>query len=180
MPGSLTRRGALGGAAVLLASCSSDEPPPSAGPRPGAGTGLLNSILVLEHAAVAAYGAGAELLRGDALRYARRIQDQERGHVRRLEELIHGLGGSSARPRTPDEYARSFPRLRTGGDALRFAHDLEERLVRRYLQALRVLPGPALRRTAADIAADEGAHLAVINVLRGRPAAPQPFVTGTL
>jgi Ferritin-like domain len=180
MPGSLTRRGAVGGAALFLASCGSGDPPPSTGPTPGSGAGLLNSILALEHTVVAAYGAGAELLRGRTLRYARQIQDQERGHVRRLEELIRGLGGSTARPRRRDEYARSFPRLRTGGDALRFAGDLEERLVRAYLQALPALPEADLRRAAAEIAADEGAHLAVINLLRGGPAAPQPFVTGTL
>jgi rubrerythrin len=142
--------------------------------------GLLNSILVLEHAAVAAYGTGAELLRGQALRYANQIRDQERGHVRRLEELIRGLGGAPARSWSPDEYARSFPRLRTGGDALRFARDLEERLVRAYLQALPALPEAELRRVAAEIAADEGGHLAVVNLLRGGPAAPHPFVTGTL
>lgn len=100
--------------------------------------------------------------------------------MRRLEELIRGLGGLAARSRSPDEYARSFPRLRTGGDALRFARDLEERLVRAYLQALPALSEGELRRVAAEIAADEGAHLAVVNVLRGGPAAPQPFVTGTL
>jgi rubrerythrin len=182
MAGSLTRRGALGAgaAAVVLASCGSKDPRPSSGPHAGAGAGLLNSILVLEHAAVAAYGTGTRLLRGEPLRYAREIADQEREHVRRLEELIRGLGGTSARSRSPDEYARAFPLLHDGRDALRFAHDLEERLVRAYLKALPKLPDAELRRAAAEIGADEGAHLAVINVLRGGPAAPQPFVTGTL
>jgi rubrerythrin len=135
---------------------------------------------VLEHAAVAAYGTGARLLRGEDRRYALEILGQEREHVRRLEELIRDLGGTTARPRTPDEYARSFPLLHDGGDALRFARDLEERLVRAYLQALPKLQDAELRRAAAEIGADEGAHLAVVNVLRGGPAAPQPFVTGTL
>jgi hypothetical protein len=180
MAGSLTRRGALGGAAVLLASCSSNDPPPGPGARPGSGAGLLNSILAFEHAVVAAYGAGTGLLRGEALRYAREIDEEERGHVRRLEELIRGLGSTTARPRTPDEYARSFPRLRSGADALRFAEDLEEELVRRYLHALRELPEAELRRAAAEICANESEHLAVIHVLRGRPAAPRAFVTGTL
>jgi rubrerythrin len=166
---------------VLLASCgSSDSPSSSSGPRPGSGAGRLNRILVLEHGAVAAYAAVRELLRGQALRYARQIEEQERAHVRRLEELIRGLGGTAARSRTPDEYARSFPRMRDGDDALRFAEDLEERLVRFYLQALPALPEPELRGAAAEICADEGAHLATLHVMRGRPAAPQPFVTGTL
>ena len=177
---SLTRRTALGGSAgLLLAACASeDEPPPGA--RPGEGTGLLNSLLVLEHTAVAAYDLAAGLVRGEALRYARRIAGQERAHVRRLEELIRARGDTSARSRTPDEYARSFPRLAAPGDALRFAADLEERLVRAYLQALPKLPDPELRRALAEIGADEGAHLAVVHVLRGEPAAPEAFVTGTL
>jgi len=177
---SLTRRTALGGSAgLLLAACASEDEPPS-GSRPGAGTGLLNSLLVLEHTAVAAYDAAAGLARGEALRYARRIARQERDHVARLERLIRSRGGTSARSRTPDEYARSFPRVADQGDALRFAADLEEQLVRAYLQALPRLDDPELRRAAAELGADEGAHLAVINVLRGRPAAPHAFVTGTL
>jgi rubrerythrin len=180
MPGSMTRRGALGAAGVVLASCGSSDPPPDTGPRAGSGAGLLNSILALEHAAVAAYAAGAGLLRGEARRYGREIEEQEREHVRRLEELIRGLGGTTARSRTPEEYARSFPLLHDERDALRFARDLEERLVRAYLQALPKLPDAELRRAAAEIGADESSHLAVINVLRGGPAAPRAFVTGTL
>ena len=52
--------------------------------------------------------------------------------------------------------------------------------MRAYLQALPKLPEAELRRAAAEIGADEGSHLAVVNVLRGVPAAPQAFVTGTL
>jgi rubrerythrin len=180
MPHHLTRRAALGGAAMALAACGSSDPPPPTGPAPGSGAGLLNSILALEHAVVFAYGTGAELLEGEALRYVRAIQEQESEHVRRLEELIRGLGGTTARPRTREEYGRSFPNLRSAGDALRFAKDLEERLVRAYLDALTHLPDPGLRRAAAEIGADEGEHLAVVHVLRGDPPAPQPFVTGTL
>jgi rubrerythrin len=178
----LTRKCALGGsAALLLMSCASDEPPsPSASRRPRLAAGLLNSILAVEHTAVAAYGIGVELLDGEEQRYARRIEDQERGHVQRLEGLIHGFGGTSARPRTPEEYRRSFPLLHGGDDFLRFASDLEQRLVRTYLKALQVMIDPKLRRVAAEIASDEGAHLGTLNVMRGMPAAPRAFVTGTL
>jgi Ferritin-like domain len=70
--------------------------------------------------------------------------------------------------------------MRDESDALHFARDLEEQLVRAYLDALRSLPRPEQRRAAAEIAAEEGADLAVVHVLAGGPAAPQPFVTGTL
>jgi rubrerythrin len=175
----LTRRGVLATAAVAAASCGGGDPPPRSGPRPGSGVGLLNSILAFEHAVVAAYSASAELLRGQALAHARTIAEQEREHVRRVSELVEALGGTPARARHPDEYDRAFPRLRGASDALRFAEDLEERLVRAYLDSLHKLPDRGLRRTAAAIGANEAEHLAVVQALRGEPLPPQAFVTGT-
>jgi rubrerythrin len=141
--------------------------------------GLLNSVLAFEHAVVAAYAASAELLRGQALAQARAIGEQEREHVRRVSELVEALGGTPARARRPDEYARAFPRLNGPADALRFAEDLEERLVRAYLDALRKVPDPGLRRAAAAIGTNEAEHLAVVRGLRGEPLPTQAFVSGT-
>jgi Ferritin-like domain len=178
----LTRRQALGGAAaaVVLASCSGGDPPPSTGPRPGSGAALLGSLLALEHAVVAAYAACEEVLHGRALRNASAIADQEREHVARLQALIRDLGGDPPAGRSAEEYARTFPRLRDGRDALRFADDLEQRQVRAYLEALTELPELDLRSAAAEIGADEGAHLAAVRVLQGLPAAQGAFVTGAL
>lgn len=181
MAPTLTRRGVLGAAAAVgLASCGGGDPPPASGPRPGSGAALLGSLLALEHAVAAAYDACAEVLSGDALRHARTIADQEREHAERLDELIRRLGGDPPSGRTPEEYARTFPRLTSARDALRFAEDLEQRQVRAYLDALTDLPAPDLRRPAAAIGADEGAHLAAIRVLAGMPAPAGPFVTGAL
>ena len=119
-----------------------------------------------------------EVLRGDALRTARAIAEQERAHVARLQGLIRDLGGDPPAGRSAEEYARTFPRLRDGDDALRFAEDLEERQVRAYLEALTELPDLDLRTVAAQIGADEGAHLGAVRVLQGLPAAQGPFVTG--
>jgi rubrerythrin len=177
----VTRRGALGaGAALAVASCGGGDPRPGGRAGPGSGAGLLGSVLAFERAVIAAYGVCFELLRGDALRYAREIQLQERGHAERLEELIRGLGGTPPRGRAPQDYARTFPKLRSPGDALRFAQDLEERQIRGYLEALTDLPSPELRAGLAGLAADEGRQLAVLHVLRGEPAAQDPFVTGAL
>jgi hypothetical protein len=182
MAPSLTRREALGGAAaaLVLASCGGGDPPPSTGPRPGSGAALLGSLLALEHAVVAAYAACEEVLHGQALRNARAIADQEREHVTRLQGLIRDLGGDPPAGRSADEYARTFPRLRDGRDALRFAEDLEQRQVRAYLEALTELPDLDLRSAAAAIGADEGTHLAAVRVLQGLPAAQAAFVTGAL
>jgi rubrerythrin len=182
MAPSLTRREALGGAAaaLVLASCGGGDPPPSTGPAPGSGAALLGSLLALERAAVAAYGRCEEQLSGRALENVRAIRAQEREHARRLEQLIRGLGGEPPPGRSADEYAREFPRLESGADALRFAEDLKEREVRAYLEALAELPSLELRSEASRICADEGNHLGAIRVLRGLPAAQGPFVTGAL
>jgi rubrerythrin len=178
----LTRREALGGvaAAVLLASCGGGEPPPSTGPRPGSGAALLGSLLALERAAAAAYSACGELLSGQAQREMHAIRARERGHASSLESLISDLGGDPPPGRTAAYYANSFPRLRSSGDALRFAEDLKERELRAYLEALAELPDVTLRLEAARIGADEAGHLAAIRVLRGLPAAQGTFVKGAL
>jgi rubrerythrin len=182
MAPSLTRREALGGAvaAAVLASCGGGDPPPSTGPAPGSGGALLGSLLALERAAIAAYGACGEQLSGRALENVRAIRAQEREHARRLEQLIAGLGGEPAPGRSDEEYAREFPRLESAGDALRFAEDLKERELRAYLEALTELPSLELREEASRICVDEGSHLGAIRVVRGLPAAQGPFVTGAL
>jgi rubrerythrin len=129
---------------------------------------------------VAAYRASEPVLDGERLRSVRAIAEQERGHVTRLEGLIRDLGGDPPPGRTAEEYARTFPALRNGRDALRFADELEQRQVRAYLEALAELPNASLRGAAAEIAADEGEHLAAVRLLRGLPAAEGPFVTGAL
>ena len=99
--------------------------------------------------------------------------------MRRLSDLIRGLGGTPVPGRPASSYAPTFPRLRDADDALLLARDLEERLVRAHLDALMKLPAGPLRRAAAALATSEAEHLAVVNGLGGRPLAPQAFVTGT-
>lgn len=177
----LTRRGALGGAVALtLASCGGGDPPPSRGPKAGSGAGLLNSIVALEHAAIAAWATIADALSGDARRYARAIRAREIDNAERMSALVRELGGTPPSARKPEAYAPLFPQLRSEADALHFARDLEERLVRAYLEGLRLLPDADQRRTTAEIATAQAEDLAVVHVLAGEPAAQQPFVTGTL
>jgi Ferritin-like domain len=177
----VTRRAALGGAAaVALASCGGGDPPPTTGPQPGSGAALLGSLLALERAVIAAYEASAEVLRGDALRYARIVRAHEESHARFLEQAIRDLGGDPPPGRSAGEYERTFPHLGAQEDALRFLEDLEERQVRAYLEALADLPDEDLRLSIAGIGADEGRQLAVVRVLGGQPASPHPFETGAL
>ncbi|HEY1276046.1 MAG TPA: ferritin-like domain-containing protein [Thermoleophilaceae bacterium] len=176
-----TRRTLLGAAVAgaALAGCGDDSGGAPRRPNNASDAATLNSLLAFEHAVVAAYDVSEPLLRGRALRNVRAIADQEREHVRLLTGLVRDLGATPAGPRLPDEYRRSFPRMRDEHDALFFASDLEERGVRKYLESLAKLSDPRLRRTAGALGVDEGEHLAVVHLLRGEPAAPEPFVTGT-
>ena len=182
MAPSITRREALGGAAAALfvASCGGGDPPPATGAKPGSGAALLGSLLALERASFAAYSACLEVLDGQEHQQVHAMRAQERGHAARLEQLIGELGGEPPPGRSAEEYRRTFPRLRSGADALRFVQDLEERQVRAYLEALTELPDLELRKEAAGICGDESNHLATARVLQGLPAAEGPFVTGAL
>ena len=182
MAPSLTRREALGGAAaaVLLASCGGGDPPPGGGPKPGSGAALFGSLLALQHAAVAAYGACSEVLRGRELAVARAIREQEDAIAGRLAVVLRGLGVEPPPGRTREEYERTFPRLRSAADALHFADDLEQRQLRAYLEAVAEFPAAGSRATAADVGATQAAHLAAVRLLQGLPAAQGPFVTGAL
>ena len=176
----LTRRGALGGAAALaLASCGGEDPPPSGRPQAGSGAGLLNSIVALEHASVAAWAAIGRALRGEAREHAEAIRAREEAHVERVSQLVRDVGGTPPQGRPESEYAPTFPQLVDESAALHFARDLEERLVRAYLDALRSLPDSGQRRVAAEIAAEEAEDLAVAALMAGEPAAQRAFVTGT-
>jgi hypothetical protein len=180
VPARLTRRAALGGAAALtLASCGGGDPPPTDGPEAGSGAAVLGSLAAFEYAAAAAWGAIGERLEGEARRYARTIQAREERHAERISGLIRQLGGEPPEGRPPEDYAPQFPLMRDEDEALRFAADLEEQLVRSYLDALQTLPQEDQRRAVAEIAAEEAEDLAVVHVVSGRPAAQLPFVTGT-
>jgi Ferritin-like domain len=182
MAPSLTRREALGGAAaaVMLASCGGGDEPPSRGADPGSGAALMTSLLALQRATVAAYGACEEVLRGAALDQVRDIRADERRIARSLEIVMTGDRIEIPPGRTPEEYARTFPRLRAPEDALRFADHLEQRQVRAYLDAITDFPFEGQRQTAAEIAWRQGVHLGMVRMLRGLPVAEGPFVTGAL
>jgi hypothetical protein len=172
----------MGGAAaaLFLASCGGGDPPPHTGPRPGSGAALLSSLLALRLAVISAYDACEEVLTGRARIQIRAIRAQERGGVGSYTRLIEELGGQPPRGKTHAEYARTFPRLRTAEDALRFAEDLEERQVRADLEALTELPDVALRTWVAGSLGNDSFHLAAVRVLQGLPASEGPFVTGAL
>lgn len=170
----------LGGAAAVAAGCGGDSGAPRSGRAEARALDLrlIGSALDLENTVIAAYAAGARLVSGAAARATRAIAAQEREHAARLAGLVRDLGGLPNPPRTPEEYARSFPRLREGDDVLRFAVDLENAAVRFYHESLPKLTSPELRRLAAAIATNEAEHAALLRLELGRPPVPDAFATG--
>ena len=165
-------------AAAFLSSCGGGSGQ-AGGPTPDERDwGILNSLLALENAVIAAYDDGMRLLRGERLSFMRRVLDQEREHAASLARTVVELGGTPARPKPIEEYRDGFPRMTGGRDVLRFAVDLEELSVKRYEDAVARLTRPRLRQTAASIAAAEAAHLSVVLGGLGRPRVPEAFVTG--
>jgi rubrerythrin len=177
----LTRRQLLGagGSAVLLSSCGEDgHGGASQSDLAARDLRLLGSALDLEHTLLAAYAAGAQLLRGAAARSGKAIVEHERAHADRLTGAIERLGGKPNPPRTREEYARGFPALNRERDALRFAVDLENATIRFYHESLPKLSDRGLRQTVAAIATCEAEHAALLRGELGRPQVPDAFVTG--
>jgi rubrerythrin len=181
----LTRRQLLGaagagGAAALLAACGGDDETRGASREELAARDLrlLGSALDLEHTLLAAYAAGAPLLRGEADRWGKAIVEQERAHADRLTAAIERRGGKPNPPKTTEEYARGFPALNRERDALRFAIDLENATIRFYHEALPKLADRGLRQTFAAVATCEAEHAALLRGELGRPQVPDAFVTG--
>jgi rubrerythrin len=128
--------------------------------------------------AVAAYGAGAPLLRGETREVGALFRDQEQEHADGLAQAIRDLGGTPNRPKPAREYAPMFGDLRNQEDVLRFAVDLENTAVAAYIDALPKLTSPELRATAAAIVTNEAEHLSVLLGALGEPQVPDAFVTG--
>jgi rubrerythrin len=178
-----TRRGLLAIAAggVALAACGGNDgkPAPGRGPSRESEAATLNSTLAWELAVVAAYRAAIPVLRGADRRTLAEIAAQEAAYADQLTALVRRYGGEPARPRPLAEYRPSFPPLRDAADVLAFMTDVEERSVRKYLEALPRVTGADLRRPLAEIAVSQGRHLAVVRHLDGKQPSPNAFVTGT-
>jgi rubrerythrin len=184
----LAGMGAATGAAAVLAGCGNEENKgegPIAGEKPqGSGAGsiesdvndlnVLNGALDLEHEAVAAYSQALKVLRGANLRYARTILDQERAHVAALQRTLRRMGVRPNEARS--DY--NFPRLTSEDAVLRFATQLENKVISNYVDAVPRLDKPELRAAVASILADDAEHLAVINGQLKERSAPSAFVTG--
>ena len=170
-----------GSSATFLAACGSGSDTAKSGfggmqnvDTENADVEILNSALDLEHMAVAAYTAGAKLLKGDTLRTGKHFLAQETEHADALAQAIKALKGTPNRARS----SYDFPKLASQSDVLRFAITLENTAVAAYIDALPKLSNPDLRATAAAIATNEAEHIAVLLGVQGKPQTPTAFVKG--
>src|SRR5688572_27039140 len=101
--------GAAGGA-VFLGACGDDGETTSSSMSSSsssdgsADADILNSALELEYTAIAAYTAGAKLLKGDVLAAGEEFLAQEQEHADGLVTAITDLGGMPVEPKMDDEY----------------------------------------------------------------------------
>jgi rubrerythrin len=170
---------AVGGAsAALVAACGDEEQksPESASSAERAEAEILNALIDVENTVIAAYTAGAPLLKGDLVRIGRQILTQEKEHADALSQLVLDLGGRPSKPKA--DYTRDFPRLSEQGQVLRLTSRMENTAIAAYIDALPKLSNGEIRARAASILASEAEHLSVIQGALGRPQVPTAFVVG--
>lgn len=179
----------VGGSAMFLAACGgSDKKKGGASTTSGGSSGagadvsILNSALDLENTAIAAYTAGAPLLKGAALSAGKLFLSQEKEHAQGLTQAIKDMGGKPNRAKSMNAYVQGFPKLKTQTDVLRFAVDVENMAVAAYIGAIPKLKTPTLRQTAAAIETNEAEHISVLlgalNANNPVKQVPDAFVTG--
>jgi len=178
----MLRSAALFGAGSLLTtSLSAQTAPPD--------LTLLNFAMTLENLEAAFYTQGlaqfsstdfnnstfvqnfGTIIGGDVYAYLSLIRNHEAAHVRTLQSLITGLGGTPAKPCT---YNFGY---KTADEFLSVAAILENTGVMAYDGALSQITTASLKTAAATIATVEARHASYLNLLVGTSPFPNSFDT---
>jgi hypothetical protein len=175
-----TRAGQIGlsaAAVALLAGCESMAARHGAAAAEGEDVAILNAALGLEHEAIAAYQLGAEsgLLQKPVLELAVTFQGQHKAHRDLLADTIRKLGGAPVEAKPSYDFPAH--QLKSQGDVLGFAADLEQAAVSAYLGAVPQFGDRALAKAAASILGDEAMHWATLRNALGLPPVPDAFVS---
>ncbi|HEX2414992.1 MAG TPA: ferritin-like domain-containing protein [Thermoleophilaceae bacterium] len=116
---------------------------------------ILEDLLVLEGRLVTAYEAA---LRRDVIEagLGETLRDQEREHVRGLEQALGAAGGGSAKATVPEPALGRALRGRAAFTA--YALELEREAVSAYIEAASGIGREGLRQPLGSILACEAAH----------------------
>jgi rubrerythrin len=166
--------GVAGTSAAFIGACGGGSGKRGNKASAAADVEILNGAIDLENTTIAAYTAGAPLLKGEVLKLGRELLGQEKDHADALSTAVTALGGHPARPKS----AYDFPQARSQRDVLLLANMLENTAIAAYLETLPKLSSPDLRTTAASIVTNEAEHVSVLLGALGRPQAPTAFVAG--
>jgi rubrerythrin len=175
----LSRCGAgLGAGVIVLAGCSSRSQKAEVQALPAAAQNLdvavLNRSLDLEYEAIAAYTAGIPLLGGRPKEAAKRFLNQELSHSGELAGLVKQAGGKPHKPKPM--YNLGQPRDDRG--VLSLLHEIEQRELRLYLQAVTQVSPGSVRAAVAAMLANDAQHLAILRSSLKLDPIPSAFVTG--
>ena len=145
---------------------------------------ILEQAIGLENIAVLAYDTAIDsgLLSQGFTRVARRFRDHEQEHADALSTALMDLGGTPpAKKQTVkdiDAVVKGIRDVKSQGDIVDFAIELEMAGVAAYYDAHRKLVDAKLLQTGASIMANEAQHLVVLRQAVKRPPVPNAFVTG--
>jgi rubrerythrin len=158
-----TRRTALAGAGVLAFAVLT---PVAAAQSERSDVEIIEELLTFEHRLESAYAAA---LRRDAIdtELGELLRNQEREHIRALEQVLRGLGRRSPRATVPPPELGSA--LRGRDTFARFALDLEGQAISAYVEAAGGISRPGLRRPLGSIMTCEAAHQVALRSAAGLP-----------
>jgi Ferritin-like domain len=158
-----TRRGLLGAAGTLVLGAAAARP---AFAQPERTDGeILEELLALEQRLTSAYEAALRRRAIDAA-LGEMLRDQEREHIRGLEQALRGLGDRSPQATVPEPELASA--LRSRDAFARYALDLEQRATGAYVRAAAGIRRPGLRRPLGSIMASEAAHQVALRAATGK------------
>jgi bacterioferritin (cytochrome b1) len=173
-----TRRLTLSAFAVALLAGR-----PSLAAEPAAGTSddveLLDTALVLEHQAIAAYQIGIEsgLLEKAVLDIALQFQGDHKKHAELVAATIVKLGGKPVKMRKITEYGVPINKIKTQTDVIKFAAELEHGAALAYVSTIPIFTSREIAKAAASILGTETIHWAVLRKALGLNPDAAPFIT---
>jgi Ferritin-like domain len=162
-----TRRALFGAAAAVAVGTAA----PALGQDGRSDNEILEELLAFENRLEGAYEAALRRKAIDA-GLGELLRDQEREHIRGLEQSLGTLGERSPRATVPPPELGAA--LRSREAFARFALDLEAQAVSAYVKAAAEIRRPGLHRPLGSIMACEAAHEVAL-----RAAAGLPLLAGT-